>query len=531
MADRKHVLIIDDIDDILDQSAHRLKIYASQKYEIKKFHYDLSSTYLNWIASGSHGPAPNWESLDSKLRETIESFCPDFVIMDWGYFITDIGSKDDPLRYKRNDQQANNLKRTARDLLFDPNTLGGYLSSRGASKLPDILIYTFNPFENSVFENLASLQDKFTEHYDGASNDRSAKPSLQYIETSAFFNKPRGLALYRGFSDRHAEKQLIGSQEELKEYGRLLAVIIREYLDERTGLNLFTRPGDKIFDIESLRFVRYTRFVSNKLGSVSYDEEKKVDLRLGAVSYYDAHNSILLDVPRKDYYGALDDWAKEDKFVKLLRPSDPVWTKSGRDYLYLRLKVKQSNKACLGNSSMAEILISEWYSNIDNHFQNNEKELTQLTSLLFSAVFHYCNENIPDVWAPNSDHVVVLSDSFRQRYDEEWIRNENVHTIDLFFLCQELDAGLDARGWINYTLYSEPSTSDVLCKEDVERIVNRILFDIRPAIIAKAKDALLPQLVGEVERHALNSAITQTAARNYAVTLRPTTNPPVLLNC
>lgn len=516
----KRVIIIDDVGSILDSAYRQLRESARvDEYDIRPFHYDLNEAYLEWAQTNPREPFPSRNKKDDELGNLLKEFKPDYILMDWGYSVIRKGEGQDATSlFSLNTPHAIGLKCTAGHLLDSSiGPLGKYLKSLDQGARPDVLIYTYNPFDANVFETLTRTQDEFVEKFCGDKGSRG--PSLHYIETSAFFNHPRALSLYRGWYSQEVEGDLreIGSEKQLKLYGHFLSVPMKEYLDERTRRNRQRLVRQRIFDEENLRFVRYKRYVSDKLGHLTYAKvaggSAMMPLKLGALTFYDSRGDILLDIPRKDYYDELDRYASKNGLLKVLYSpgsNHAFWGQDHKNFLYVRLYPRLSTDP--KRPGLLDLAIEAWHSNV----RFEEKQLRQLVSLLFSSVYYFCDRHGAN-WIPSDDHVEICQGTdLRVWYGRDNDSDAALEPIDLFFMCQKVETGDGSEGWVNYTLYNDSTNIGNLHLKEIERIVDRILFDIRPAVIAKAKDALLPQLFGEISKQARNASLSQVLSRTMS---------------
>jgi hypothetical protein len=518
---KNRVVIIDDVSSILDSAYHQLSENAAE-YDFRPFHYDLNEVYQKWAKNNPREQSPIRAKKDEELSELLNEFKPHFILMDWGYsVIQKAKGPEGTSLFSLNTPQAIGLKCNARDLLLPYDgpvgPIGNYLKLLPQTERPDILIYTYNPFDADVFEILTRTQDEFIDVFHQDKGSRG--PSLHYIETSAFFNHPRALSLYRGWYSQDVDGDLreIGSEKQLKQYGHFLSVPIKEYLDERIGRNRDRLIRQRIFDEENLRFVRYKRYVSDKLGLLNYSKaiggDGAIPLKLGALTFYDSGGDILLDIPRKDYYDELDKYAASNKLLEFLYPpgsNSEFWGKEHKNFLYVRLYTRPSTD--IKRPGLLDLAIEAWHSNA----QFEERQLRQLVSLLFSSVYYFCDRHGSD-WEPSDDHVEICQGTdLRVWRGREKDLEHKLEPIDLFFLCQKMETGGGSEGWLNYTLYNDTADIGNLKVEEIESIRDRILFEIRPAVIAKAKDALLPQLFGEIAKQSRSASLSQVLSRTMS---------------
>lgn len=492
-----------------------------------KFHYDLKGVYDAWLASGDKRAIPNRQALDKSLLDFLTKVMPDFILMDWGFSIIVPGDTSaNPTWFSLYTPQAVALKCSAPDLIFSNHNksavipIGSYLSALPVASRPDVLIYTYNPFDAYVFEDLTSVQDRFAESFGNKENDGKG-PVMHYVETSAFFNHPKALALYKGWNSQEIEDGLreIGTEKQLVQYGIFLSVAFRDYLRERMARNINVDPT-RIFDIENLRFIRYKRFVSDKLGHISFGggqlAGRSMHLRLGALTYYYAPGDPLMDIPRKDYYPALDAFAKEvglGRVLNALEPGTAFWDQGAKNFLYVRLFPRRSNIPERARSGLLDLAIETHHSNVNF----GDKQLKQLVSLLFSSIYYHCDTDEEGAWKPGYSQVFMRQGvALRKWRERDGLGSNKLSPIDLFYFCQKVETDGGQTGWINYTLYSDDEEAVPLSIKQIEEIRDRVLFDIRPVVIAKAKDALLPRLIGEVERHARSASLSQVLTRTMS---------------
>lgn len=491
------------------------------------FHYDLKGVYDAWLASGDKQAIPNRQALDKSLLDFLTKVIPDFILMDWGFSIIVPGDTSaNPTWFSLNTPQAVALKCSAPDLIFSNHNksavipVGSYLRTLPVASRPDVLIYTYNPFDAHVFEDLTSVQDRFAESFGNKENDGKG-PVMHYVETSAFFNHPKALALYKGWNSQEIEDDLreIGTEKQLVQYGIFLSVAFRDYLSERMTRNIDVNPT-RIFDIENLRFIRYKRFVSDKLGHISFGggnlARRSMHLRLGALTYYYDPGDPLMDIPRKDYYPALDAFAAEVGLARVLNALEPgtaFWDQGAKNFLYVRLFPRRSNIPERARNGLLDLAIETHHSNVN--FE--DKQLKQLVSLLFSSIYYHCDTDEEGAWKPGYSRVFMRQGvALRKWRGRDRLGSNKLSPIDLFYFCQKVETDGGQTGWINYTLYSDDEEAGPLSIKQIEEIRDRVLFDIRPVVIAKAKDALLPRLIGEVERHARSASLSQVLSRTMS---------------
>ncbi|MBL0128445.1 MAG: hypothetical protein IPP83_13545 [Flavobacteriales bacterium] len=523
---KKRVVIIDDVDEILSAAAKELSNLAGEEFDVIPFHYDLSGIYDKWRNGKTKGKLPTWRGKDSQLVKLLEQYEPDFILMDWGYSVKVPGGGElNSPWYSLSTPVAIGLSRNAQGLLFDEarkdgaGIIGQYLLKRPQAQRPPILLYTYNPFEDDVFERLTAVQDKFVELYVGKDADARKAP-FQYIETSSFFNHPRALSLYKGWYAQETQDGLkeIGTKAQLEQYGQLLAVLFKDYLDQHTDGHRSSLTRERIFDIEHLRFIRYKRFVSDRLGSLEYTSaagpKAQIALKLGALTYYDAKGDILLDIPKQDYYDELDAWARDEEIEHLLfaqADEKGGWQRDAKNILYLRLYAKPSGIGSGSDEGKLDLAIAGHHSSIPI----SKEELKKLTYLIFSSIYYYCPKQGVE-WVPSHENVEVLEGVDLRDWRIVKDGGKKPEPIDIFFLCQQVKTEAGRPGWVNYTLYNDTTDIGNLQGKEVESIVDRILFDIRPAIIAKAKDALLPQLFDEVTKQSRSASLSQVLSRTMS---------------
>lgn len=470
-------------------------------------------------------PAAFGKELDRKLLARLLEIKPDFILLDWGYSAIVSDQEKEERWFSVNSPQAIDLKKTANDLLFGAGNIpvlgpiGEYLKVC-ETDWPDLLIYTYNPFDEHVFETLSNTQAIVQEEYKKkvvlGAGERS-RMVLQYIETSAYFNKPRSIGLYKGWYSQEVEDDLreIGTERQLVEYGRFLSEAFLDYLSGKNGQDGANQKGPRVFDLENLRFVRYKRLVSDKLGCVSFIRPTgitdTINLRLGALTFYGDSGKILIDVPQKEYFRKLDDFAKDTSILSMLHSrqgDERFWSYPKSNYLYLRIYPKLSNKELRRGKGLLDLSIAAYHS---SRIFSSEADLKNLASLLFSAVFYHCDSDKEGNWTPGSDEVELRSGPALRKW-----RESRLAPIDLFFLCQPVSIREDKEGWVNYTFYNDAKDVGALSVKEIEQIVKRLVYDVRPVILAKAKDALLPQFLDEIRKEAMRAGVSRVMARNLS---------------
>jgi len=496
-----NVLVVDDIKQILDVITEKNCDYSKINYSIH--HFDPTHFYNENIN--------NRQKLNECSRTLMRCLCkdinkvrPDYICFDRGYSVKEVVND---IMYSVNYYKSLKVKINADDLFYEGSEVVECMNS--IANLKGILIYTFDPFDLSVYGELSEIKNHI-------SNILRKDIEVNYIETSAYYNKPKNHMLYKGWYDNKVINGVreIGTVEQIKEYGGLVYDIIRDYIERMIG-DTATNNIKSYNNKENLSFIKYKRIIADKFNEVIYDCVSKAKFKLGALSYYDEDRDLLIDIPYKPYYPALDKlFDQKDIFGKLSAANNRNIYKEGLNYIYYKIYLEES-----GDCQKYKILISEYYSVVGGEVTElNYTIIVNILSIAFSSIYYvdYAKGNNDGEWI-DPEKSLDISDITYIQLKEKILSQEKIVTdpIYLIFFYNNVDIK-GVTGSINYTFYSDELNYGVLKEESIRSIATYIYNNFRLLLEVRARDSVFPKMIEKQKVLSLKAAISQVMARNMS---------------
>jgi hypothetical protein len=363
------------------------------------------------------------------------------------------------------------------------------------------------------------------------------------VDTSLVFRRPQGLGVFERPTGESVDPMPVATEGQLKLYAQIVSRMAAEFLDAGTS-----RLSVRYLDKSHLRFNKFLAILNEHSSSLP-----PIGFKVGTTSFYvDEFDMYLVDAPYAHYFDLQNKYIIENKLTDLFfAPNNPnsqkgkSTYKEGLNYWYFTCQLNSEDdskiyikdlvefeskddwEAAFGDgspdqaiskeeSAIRAVIVRDWRCTTPELLSPIREEgfFREWVRIIHSAIFYYDDKKLVE----NDQWAISDGNEFKKKLSKE--PSSGGEILEVLYLFGHLDFdGKGLNGGFNFTLFRETNECDLLIKEGLNKVHDAAVQAYvirRPSLTSKAKELLVPYLIDILEQKALESAISQVFARNYA---------------